>query len=215
MSTEWQINKYKIIAILRSIPKEKVADTVQALYEGGIRLMEVTFDQSNPNRRKDTAKCISAICGLLGEKICIGAGTVMTKEQVREAFDAGAKYIISPNTDSEVIAETKRLGAVSIPGALTPSETAAAYNMGADYVKLFPAGVLGIPYIKALRAPISHIPMLAVGGINADNLQDFLETGISGVGVGSNLADLQLIKKNRWKALTELARSFAQEVKKE
>jgi 2-dehydro-3-deoxyphosphogluconate aldolase/(4S)-4-hydroxy-2-oxoglutarate aldolase len=86
--------------------------------------------------------------------------------------------------------------------------------MGADYVKLFPAGVLGIPYIKSLRAPMSHIPMLAVGGINADNLQDFLETGISGVGVGSNLADLQLIKKNRWKALTELARSFAQGVKK-
>ena len=133
----------------------------------------------------------------------------MTVEQVRAAVEAGAKYIISPNTDREVIEETKKLGAISIPGAFTPSEVVQAYKMGADYVKLFPAGLLGIPYIKAIKAPISHIPLIAVGGIDADNLHDFLATGINGVGVGSSLVDLKLINDENWDALAELAKKFA------
>ena len=207
MGVKEQIAENKIIVIVRGVPEDKVIDVAQALYKGGIRLMEVTFNQSSPTI-KDTMDSIKAIYGALGDKVCIGAGTVMNKEQVCAAVDAGAKYIISPNTDREVIEETKRLGAVSIPGAFTPSETVEAYKMGADYVKLFPAGLMGTAYIKALRAPIGHIPMMAVGGIDADNLHEFLATGISGVGVGSSLVNLGLINESRWEELAELAKRF-------
>ena len=203
------VEEFKIIAIIRGVPNEKVIDTVQALYVGGIRLMEVTFSQASPTCIKDTTESIETIQKTMGDKICIGAGTVMNKEQVQTAVDAGAKYIISPNTDMEVIEETKRLGAISIPGAFTPSEAVNAYNMGADYVKLFPAGLLGVAYIKALSAPINHIPMMAVGGINAENFNEFLATGISGVGIGSSLVNVDLIEQEKWEDLTELAKQFS------
>ena len=208
MTTNDIINKHKVIAILRGISQEKVADTATALYRGGISLMEVTFNQSSAACLKDTQEAIKCICNALGNKICIGAGTVMTQDQVHVAADAGAKYIISPNMDKKVIEETKRMGLISIPGAFTPTEVVAAYEAGADYVKLFPAGLLGIPYIKAVMAPISHIPLMAVGGINADNIKDFLATGISGVGVGSSLVNIRMILEEKWAELTELAVKF-------
>ena len=209
MNTKEIINANKVIAIMRGVAKEKAADAARALYEGGIKLVEVTFNQSSPTCIEDTADSIKSILDAMGDKMCVGAGTVMTVDQVRAAVDAGAKYIISPNTDREVIEETKKLGAISLPGAFTPSEAVSAYKMGADYVKLFPAGLLGIPYIKAIKAPISHIPLMAVGGIDADNLGDFLATGINGVGVGSSLVNLKLINAGKWDELTELAKKFA------
>ena len=209
MNTKEIINENKVIAIMRGVAKEKAADAARALNEGGIKLVEVTFNQSSPTCIEDTADSIKSIIAEMGDKMCVGAGTVMTVEQVRAAVDAGAKYIISPNTDREVIEETKKLGAISLPGAFTPSEAVSAYKMGADYVKLFPAGLLGIPYIKAIKAPISHIPLMAVGGVSADNLGDFLATGINGVGVGSSLVDLKLINAGKWDELTELAKKFA------
>ena len=209
MNTQEIINANKVIAIARGVEPVKIADMAQALYNGGIKLVEVTFNQSSPTCNKDTAGSIKAIYDAMGDKMCVGAGTVMTVEQVRAAVDAGAKYIISPNTDREVIEETKKRGAISMPGAFTPSETVSAYKMGADYVKLFPAGLLGIAYIKALKAPISHIPLMAVGGIDADNLHDFLATGINGVGVGSSLVNQKLIKEEKWDELAGIAKKFA------
>jgi 2-dehydro-3-deoxyphosphogluconate aldolase/(4S)-4-hydroxy-2-oxoglutarate aldolase len=209
MNTKEIINENKVIAIMRGVAKEKAADAARALNEGGIKLVEVTFNQSSPTCIEDTADSIKSIIDAMGDKMCVGAGTVMTVEQVRAAVDAGAKYIISPNTDKEVIEETKKLGAISLPGAFTPSEAVSAYKMGADYVKLFPAGLLGISYIKAIKAPISHIPLMAVGGVNADNLGDFLATGINGVGVGSSLVNLKLINAGKWDELTALAKKFA------
>lgn len=203
------INNYKVIAIVRGVEHNKIVDTAQALYVGGVRLIEVTFNQSSPTCIKDTSASIMTISTMMNDKMCVGAGTVMSKEQVRAAVDAGAKYIISPNMDREVIEETIKFGAISIPGAFTPSEAVAAYKMGADYVKLFPAGLLGIPYIKAIKAPISHIPLMAVGGIDSDNLNDFLAAGINGVGVGSSLVDLNLISTEKWEDLAELAKKFA------
>lgn len=208
MSIKQLIDKNKIIAIARGLSKEEMTDTAQALYDGGIRLVEVTFNQSSLTCIKDTAVSIKAIYQKMGDKMCVGAGTVMTINQAQAAVGAGAKYIISPNMDREVIEETKRLGALSMPGAFTPSEAVNAYRMGADYVKLFPAGLLGIDYIKALRAPISHIPIIAVGGIDANNISDFLSSGINGVGIGSSLVNLKLIKEDRWDELIKLANKF-------
>ena len=208
MGTNEIINQNKVIAIVRGVEKDKIKDTAKALYDGGIRLIEVTFNQSSKTCIEDTVESIKAISKSVGGNICVGAGTVMTIEQTKAAIDAGAKYIISPNTDEAVIKETKRLGAVSIPGAFTPTEVVEAYKMGGDYVKLFPAGLLGTAYIKALIAPISHIPLMAVGGIDHHNLKEFLSTGIAGVGVGSSLVDKNLIKQEKWNELTLLAEKF-------
>ena len=129
---------------------------------GGIRLIEITFDQRGAP--EDTANAIRLVAQNYSGDVCVGAGTVMATAQLAAAIAAGANYIISPNVNLEVIHETKRSGLVSIPGALTPSEIACAHENGADFVKVFPASAMGLEYIKAIRAPVSNIPLLAVGG---------------------------------------------------
>jgi 2-dehydro-3-deoxyphosphogluconate aldolase/(4S)-4-hydroxy-2-oxoglutarate aldolase len=204
------ISKYKIIAIARNVPADAILKTADALYEGGIRLIEVTFNQQAAPT--DTAKAIKALSSTFEGKMLIGAGTVLSVEQVELAAEAGGKYIISPNVDQDVIRRTNELGLVSIPGAFTPSEVVSARNSGADFVKLFPAGELGIGYIKALRAPINHIPMLAVGGVDQHNLKDFLAAGIQGVGIGSNIVSNKLINAGNFAGLTELAKAYTEQL---
>jgi 2-dehydro-3-deoxyphosphogluconate aldolase/(4S)-4-hydroxy-2-oxoglutarate aldolase len=208
MQTNEFIKSNKVIAIVRGVETDKIADTARALFEGGIRLIEVTFNQSSDDCIAETVNKIKEIINAAGDKICVGAGTVMSDEQVKAAVDAGAQYIISPNTDPEVINAAKKSGVISIPGAFTPSEVVEAYKMGADYVKLFPAGLLGTEYLNALIAPISHIPLMAVGGIDHTNLIEFLSTGISGVGVGSSLVNKNMISKGVWEELICLAKKY-------
>ena len=140
--------------------------------------------------------------------MCVGAGTVMTVEQVRQAAEAGAEYMISPNVDEEVTRETKRLGKVSIPGAMTPTEAAFAYKCGADIVKLFPAGLLGAAYIKAVKAPLKHIPVTAVGNVNVDNCAEFIKAGAVGVGVGGSLVSAKLVDEGRFDEITATAQAY-------
>ncbi|MGV8979737.1 bifunctional 4-hydroxy-2-oxoglutarate aldolase/2-dehydro-3-deoxy-phosphogluconate aldolase [Clostridium sp.] len=203
-----KIKENKIIAIVRGIDQDKILKTAEALYSGGISLVEVTFNQSSPNGNKETLDAIKSISVNLGDKICVGAGTVMTVEQVELAVKAGAKYIISPNFDKEVVAKTLELGAVSMPGVITPSEIADAYKAGANFIKIFPAGNFGADYIKSIKAPINHIPMLAVGGIDLNNLKEYMDTGIVGVGLGSSLVNKKLINEGSFDELTELAKKF-------
>ena len=125
----------------------------------------------------------------------------------------GARYLISPNTDKEIIDFASAHNLVSIPGAMTPTEIVTAYNFGADFVKLFPSDSLGLGYIKAVRAPLSNIPMLAVGGVNENNIGDFLSTGISGVGVGSNIVKRDLVENNDFEGITELALKYTSKIK--
>ena len=203
-----KLTKGKIIAIVRGIPSDKIVALATALEKGGINCIEVTFDQSSQEKAQDTLKAIRNISEALGDKVCVGAGTVMTVEQVQQAAAAGAEYMISPNTDQAVIAETKRLGKISIPGAMTPTEAATAYSYGADIVKLFPAGILGANYIKAVKAPLKHIPVTAVGNVNVDNCAEFFRAGAIGVGVGGNLVSLQLVEEGRFDEITAIARSY-------
>ena len=203
MQTLEMIKKYKIIAILRGYTKEQTHRTAEALLKGGIRLIEATFDQSgNP---EDTAQTIQDLCAAFGSEAQIGAGTVMNPKQVDIAYQAGAKYIISPNTDEDVIKRTKELGLISMPGALTPTEITQAYKFGGDIIKIFPANILGVPYIKAIRAPLHHIPMSAVGGIDKYNIADFLKTGVCCVGVGGKLADSHAIAAGKYNELSDVA----------
>lgn len=207
------IDSNKIVAIIRGVDLNKTIDTVQALVDGGIVLLEFTFDHTNVNCIEDNIKKIRLVKEYFGNKICVGAGTVLNKEEVEKAIDAGAQFIISPNVNTDVIRRTNELGKVSIPGALTPTEAVKAYEAGADYVKLFPAGELGKSYIKALMSPLKHIPFMAVGGINPNNVRAFVEIGIAGLGVGGQLIDKKAIEENNYKKITEIAKEFIKNIK--
>lgn len=209
-----KLNKHKIIAILRKVPNEHLEKTVKALYDGGIRFMEVTFDQSGTIPMASTCEQIRYISDNYPE-IEVGAGTVITVEQVESAAEAGAKYIISPNTYENVIKATKNKGLISMPGAFTPSEAVNAVLWGADYVKLFPVGQLGPRYVKDVSAPLSNIKFLAVGGISDANIKSFLDAGCVGAGVGSSLVNLSLIKEERFEELQKLAEKYVLTVTEE
>ena len=205
-----RIYEEKIIAIVRGIPSTQIVGLARALTEGGVSCIEVTFDQAAP---KDTLASLRAIKSELGEAVCLGAGTVMTVEQVELAAQAGAEYMISPNVDEAVIRATKALGKVSIPGAMTPTETAFAYQCGADIVKLFPAGLLGPAYIKAVKAPLKHIPVSAVGNITVENCADFIHAGAVSVGVGANLVSALLVNEGHFDKITATARAYRERLK--
>lgn len=212
MTLKETIEKSKIIAIVRGLDGETLEKTAEALYEGGIRLMEITFDQTGKIPDEKTASNIRTLSNTFRDRMHIGAGTVMSAKQVILAADAGAEYMISPDVSEEVIRKTKELGLVSIPGALTPTEIVTAYRYGADYVKLFPAGDLGLSYVKSVKAPLAHIPMMAVGGINTANLRDFLNAGLAGVGISSGIVNKELIRNHDFAGLAKLAKEFTKQI---
>jgi len=202
------IEKERIIAIVRGLAPEHMEGLAEALLAGGISMMEITFNQQRPEAFGETTAAIRLLSTKFEGKIQPGAGTVMTESQVQMAFDAGARYIISPNTDARVIKKAKSLGLAALPGALTPTEIAAAYEAGADAVKVFPAGNLGPDYIKAVKAPLSHIPLMAVGGINERNAAEFLRAGAIGLGIGGNLVSKEWITAGAWDKITALAADY-------
>lgn len=206
------VEKEKIIAILRGIAGEDLIPLAEALYAGGIRLLEITYDASGRVSDGETAASISALATHFAGRMLIGAGTVLTEEQVALTQAAGGKFIISPDTCEKVIQKTRALGMVSIPGALTPTEIAAAHRAGADFVKLFPVNALGAAYVKAIRAPLSHVRLLAVGGIRPDNMGEYLQAGIAGFGIGSNITPKDAIKAKDFERITALARQYAEEI---
>ena len=206
------IEKNKIIAIIRGVEPSLASSVAKALFKGGINLVEVTFNQKEPQKFSDTINAICAIKESCPEMI-VGAGTVLSVEQVDLAKQAGAAYIVSPDTDEEVIKHTVKCGMVSLPGAYTATEAKRAHNAGADFVKLFPCVEGSISYLKAIKAPLSHIRFLAVGGVNVDNAKAFINAGAVGIGVGSSLLNKQLIERKDWNGLTQLAKAFVEDVK--
>lgn len=212
LSVEW-LMKHKLVAIARRVAKEDIADMARALYDGGVRSLEITFDQSNPDCLLETARSIEIVKDTMEDKMMIGAGTVLNAEQAVTAAKAGASFILSPDTNIEVIEKVKELGLVSVPGAMTPSEIMLAWNHGADIVKLFPAGVLTLSYYKAIKGPISHVPLMAVGGIGLENMKTFLDAGFCSCGIGSNIVRNDLIKERRFEELTKLAEEYSSLVK--
>lgn len=209
------IEKEKVIAILRGVEEQRLIPVAEALYAGGIRLLEVTFQQRRQEDAGGTVRAIETIRGRYEGRMLVGAGTVLTEEQAFLAQKAGAEFIISPDTEPRVIARTRELGMVSIPGAMTATEILEAHRAGADFVKVFPASVLGTAYIKAVRGPISHVRLLAVGGIDSKNAAAFLQAGVCGVGVGGKLVDAGAIAAGDYEKLTEEARALTEAVNRE
>ena len=203
----------KLIVIVRGLEKEKMIPLAEAMYEGGIRLIEVTYSANGSIPDEVTAECIRSIHEHFGEKMLVGAGTVLTPKQVEMTKAAGGAFIISPNVKETVIKKTRELGMVSMPGALTPTEIEDAHEMGADFVKLFPVSTLGPEYVKAVCAPLSHIRLLAVGGVDHNNLMDYLKVGVCGFGMASNIVDKKMVAEGNYAGITELARRYVEVVK--
>ena len=182
MSTLSEILEHKVIAIIRNANPEDVPKIIKALYEGGIKIVEITINSPK------VLSVIEKAADEFGGKVTIGAGTVLDPETARSAILAGAEFILSPTVKVETIKMTKRYGAVSIPGAFTPTEILEAYENGGDIIKVFPA-TLGPGYIKDIRGPLPQIPLLPTGGVRLDNIRDFMAAGAVGFGIGSSLVN--------------------------
>ena len=203
-----KVYEKKIIAIVRGVYDDDCLQLAKALYEGGVEMMEVTFDQSKPDELSRTTETVRRCIEVMGDKMLFGAGTVTTVEMVKLAREAGAQFIVSPDVNEEVIKTTRELGMVSMPGAMTATEVFHAYSCGADFVKLFPIANLGPAYVKALRGPINHIPLLAVGGVSEKNIREFMDAGVVGAGVGGNLVNKKWIAAGEFEKITEVARQL-------
>lgn len=202
------IEKEKMVVIVRGIEREKLVPLAEAMYEGGIRLLEVTYSANGAVQDEDTAENIRMLCEHFEERMYIGAGTVIKPEQVGLTKEAGGRFIISPDTCEEIIKRTRELAMVSMPGALTSTEIQAADRAGADFVKLFPVTSMGTEYVKAVKAPLSHVRLLAVGGIDKNNMKDYLAAGVCGFGVGSNIINKKMLAENDYRGITALAKEY-------
>jgi Entner-Doudoroff aldolase len=171
----------KIIAILRGDFRGREEDIVAAMREGGLTAVEVTLNSP------DALAAIRRLANRFGQVMAVGAGTVLTPEEVSQAADAGASFIVSPNRDLRVIETTKRLGLISLPGCYTPSEIVEAINAGADAAKLFPANSLGPGYLKALRGPLPQVRTVPTGGVTPELARAYFAAGAWAIGAGSEL----------------------------
>ncbi|SFL24757.1 2-dehydro-3-deoxyphosphogluconate aldolase / (4S)-4-hydroxy-2-oxoglutarate aldolase [Paenibacillus sp. 1_12] len=183
---QW-IEKTRIIAIVRGVEERHIIDLSQALLDGGIRAMEITLNTPG------ALAMITKLQAQFGDQMYIGAGTVLDIEDAKQAIAAGASYLVTPNTDEDVIRYAVEQGIPIFPGAMTPTEIVKAWKAGATAVKIFPGASLGLGYIKELQGPLNHIPMVAVGGVNEANIAQFIQAGCYGLGIGGSLINLQEI----------------------
>ena len=181
MSILAQILELKLIAIIRGAEPDDVVKIAGALYSGGIRILEITMNSMEP------LHAIKAVADKLGDKMIIGAGTVLDAKSAEQAVAAGAKFILSPISNADIIKTAKSLGVISIPGAFTATEIYNAYKNGGDIIKVFPA--ISPSYIKDLSGPLPQIKLLPTGGINLENIKSYKKAGAAGFGIGSALVD--------------------------
>lgn len=193
------IKTQRIIAILRTDSSESAVAAAQLLFELGIQIVEISY--TNPG----TLDALAILAPELPENVTLGVGTVLETDQVRDAVERGATLIVTPTYDSAVLGEARRLGAVTICGAFSPTEAQNAHTNGADFVKIFPANVLGPGFFKAMKGPLGHIPLVAVGGINAKNIAEYLSNGAVAVAVGSSLVSEESIKAENRERLVQRA----------
>lgn len=196
-----------VIPVVRGSRAESIINLARALKAGGISTIEVTAETPG------VMEVIKKVSLELGDEILVGAGTVLDGETARLAILAGAKFIVSPSLHPDVITICKRYGKIVIPGAMTPTEIVRAYELGADLVKVFPAGVLGPRYIKDVRGPLGHIPLMCTGGIDLHNAAEFIRAGCAAIGVGGALVSRKVVEEGDWTSITAKARRFVETVR--
>lgn len=203
-----RIKETGIVAIVRGIERTKVLHLVKALKDGGIDCIEITFNTPN------ASKMITDIKREFQGDVFVGAGTVTNLETAKVAYESGAEFILSPSLHKDVIEFCKKHNIVSIPGAYTPTEVVMADQYGADIVKVFPAGAIDSKFIKLIRGPLNDIDMMAVGGVNLNNIGEFIESGSMSVGIGSSLINKEYIEKQEYDKITYLAKSFIEKIRR-
>lgn len=201
------IEDHKTLVICRGIYGDDLLRLITALHAGGIMMAEVTFDQADPSAISKTGQAIKMLKENFPD-MKIGSGTVTCVEHVVATKEAGGEFCLSPNVNLEVIKKSKELGLVSIPGALTPTEILQAYDAGADIVKVFPAGWLGLKYLKDVKGPINHVKFMAAAGVNEENYADFLKAGYCSAGISGRLLDKEMIAQENYAELTRRAQVF-------
>ena len=196
------IARHKLVAIVRLDDLSIAADLLDALVDGGIRVIEFTL--TNPQ----AAQTIAAMRAKAGAGVVIGAGSVISAAQVRAVADAGAQFVVSPIVKREVMAACQTLDLPAMPGAFTPSEIQQAWEWGAAVVKVFPANHLKLRYIKDVLAPLPHLRLMPTGGVNLDNIREYLDCGAFALGVGSSLINNQAVADRDWGKLRDNARRY-------
>lgn len=197
-----------IVAIIRASSGEQLVNVARALYEGGIDVIEVTFTVPG------VLDILSAVRRELGDRILLGAGTVLDPESARAALLAGAEFIVSPSVNVDVIRLCRRYDKVVMPGAFTPTEVVTAWEAGADIVKVFPADVAGPAYLKALHGPLPQVRLLPTGGVDLTTLPAFLKAGACAVGLGSALVEKQAAESGDVDRIRSLAEQYVSLVRK-
>jgi 2-dehydro-3-deoxyphosphogluconate aldolase / (4S)-4-hydroxy-2-oxoglutarate aldolase len=197
-----------IVAVLRVPSGEQIVDVAEALLAGGVEAIEVTFTVPRAHR------VLEQVADRLGDKIILGAGTVLDPETARTAILAGAQFIVSPTVNLQVIQLARRYSRLVMPGALTPTEILTAWEAGADIVKVFPSDLTGPGYLKAVRGPLPQVRLMPTGGVNLQTALDFLKAGACALGVGGTLVDQQAIANREFSKLTETARQYVDIIRK-
>ena len=203
-----KIENSGIVAIIRNDTNHDLIQVVDAIHSGGIDVVEITM--TTPGAL-DT---VGSVTKRYGSNLLIGVGSVLDTETARMAILSGAEFIVSPITKPDVIELCNRYGKVVMPGAFTPTEILRAWELGADYVKVFPADIAGASYIKAVKAPLPQVSIIPTGGIGLNNAAEFVTSGSAALGVGSTLVNKQTIAQKQFKKLTEISQKLVSAVKK-
>lgn len=193
-----------IVAVIRANSGELLADVAEALLAGGVNVMEITFTVPAAVRVLET------VAQRMGNRVLLGAGTVLDAETARAAMLAGAEFIVSPNTNLDVIRLCRRYDKLVMPGALTPTEVVTAWEAGADIVKIFPSEITGPKYLKALHGPLPQVRLMPTGGVDLNTAAEFLRCGACALGVGGSLVEKKAVETGNLARIESLARQFVQ-----
>lgn len=202
-----RIRRGGVVAIMRHTEASLAVDAADALLRGGVDVVEVTLNTAG------AAQMIRQLRERFGDAMLVGAGTVLSPAGVNQAIEAGAQFIVAPNTDPKVIALCNRHAVPAFPGAFTPTEVVMAWESGADAVKVFPVSTVGPRYIRDLRGPLPEIPLVPTGGVTAQNCAEFIKAGAVAVGAGSDLVEKGIVDRRDFAELERRARAFADGVR--
>jgi len=203
-----RLKEWVIAAVVRSDDTDKALAAAQACYDGGVKVIEITFTVPEP------IETIRAVNEKFGDSILLGAGTVLGVDNATAAIKAGAKFVVSPVTEFDVIKLCNQKDIPVMPGAMTPTEIYQAWRAGADIVKVFPASHLGPKYFKALKAPLPQVPIMPTGGVSVSTVGDWLAAGAEVLPVGGALVDKQALNEGRFEVITKNAQELMAAVKK-
>lgn len=196
-----------VVAVLRAKSGEALLDVANALYDGGVTSIEVTFTVPGAHQ------IIEKVANQLGNKIMLGAGTVLDPETARIAILSGAEFIVAPTVNLDVIRMCKRYSKLALPGAFTPTEVITAWEAGADVVKVFPSDVVGPAHLKALYGPFPHVRLMPTGGVNLETAASFLKAGAVALGIGTSLVDPAAVAAKDWTSISTTAKKYVEIIK--